>query len=88
MFAGIPIAFLATALPFNLCLVCSHVLRNLTSGTRLVRVARESQSEISMNSSFEQGENVASPSRGMEFIEFVEFVRFIEFMDQGLRIGR
>jgi hypothetical protein len=32
MFAGIPIAFLATALPFNLCLVCSQVLRNLTCG--------------------------------------------------------
>jgi len=33
MFAGIPVAFLATALPFNLWLVCSHVLRNLTRGT-------------------------------------------------------
>jgi len=32
MFAGIPVAFLATALPFNLCLVCSEVLRNLTRG--------------------------------------------------------
>jgi hypothetical protein len=32
MFAGIPVAFLATALPFNLCLVCSQVLRNLTRG--------------------------------------------------------
>jgi len=32
MFVGIPVAFLATALPFNLCLVCSQVLRNLTRG--------------------------------------------------------
>jgi hypothetical protein len=32
MFAGIPIAFLATALSPSLCLVCSHVLRNLTCG--------------------------------------------------------
>jgi hypothetical protein len=32
-----------------------------------------------MNSSFEQGENVASPYRGMEFIEFVEFVGFVGF---------
>jgi len=32
MFTGIPVAFLATALPFNLCLVCSEVLRNLTRG--------------------------------------------------------
>jgi hypothetical protein len=31
MLTGIPVAFLATALPFDLCLVCSHVLRNLTS---------------------------------------------------------
>jgi hypothetical protein len=27
-----------------------------------------------MDSSFKQGENVASPYGGMEFIEFVEFV--------------
>jgi len=33
MFAGIPVAFVATALAFNLCLVCSHVLGNLTRGT-------------------------------------------------------
>ena len=32
MFAGIPIAFLATALPPSLCWVCSQVLRNLTCG--------------------------------------------------------
>jgi hypothetical protein len=32
MFTGIPVAFLATAPPFDLCLVCGHVLRNLTRG--------------------------------------------------------
>jgi len=32
MFAGIPVAFLATALLSNLCLICIHVLRNLTCG--------------------------------------------------------
>jgi len=32
MFVSIPIAFLATALLFNLCLVCSQVLRNLIRG--------------------------------------------------------
>jgi hypothetical protein len=32
MFTGIPVAFLATALPFDLCLVCNHVLRDLTRG--------------------------------------------------------
>jgi hypothetical protein len=32
MFAGIPVAFLPTALSFDLCLVCGHVLRNLTRG--------------------------------------------------------
>jgi hypothetical protein len=32
MFAGIPIAFLATALPSNLCLICGHVLGDLTCG--------------------------------------------------------
>jgi hypothetical protein len=31
MFAGIPVALLATASPFDFCLVYSHVLRNLTS---------------------------------------------------------
>jgi hypothetical protein len=30
VFTGIPVAFLATAFPFDLCFVCSHVLRNLT----------------------------------------------------------
>jgi len=59
MFAGIPVAFLATALPFNLCLVYSQVLRNLTRGIRVIRVAHEFQAEINMNSLFEQGENVA-----------------------------
>jgi len=59
MFAGIPVAFLATALPFNLCLVCSQVLRNLTRGIRVIRVAHEFQAEINMNSLFEQGENDA-----------------------------
>jgi hypothetical protein len=33
MFTSIPVAFLATALAFNLCLVCSHVFRNLTRWT-------------------------------------------------------
>jgi hypothetical protein len=32
MFAGIPVAFLATALPFDLWLVCSQVLGSLTCG--------------------------------------------------------
>jgi hypothetical protein len=59
MFAGITVAFLATALPFNLCWVYSHVLRNLTCGIWFVGVAHEFQAEISMNCSFEQGENVA-----------------------------
>jgi hypothetical protein len=58
MFAGIPVAFLATALPFSLCWVCSQVLRNLTRGIWFVRVAHESQAEINMNSLLEQGENV------------------------------
>jgi hypothetical protein len=36
-----------------------------------------------MNSSFEQGENVTSPSRGMGFIEFIEFVEFVAFAEFG-----
>jgi hypothetical protein len=32
MFAGITVAFLATALPLNLSLVCSEVSQNLTRG--------------------------------------------------------
>jgi hypothetical protein len=60
MFAGISVAFLATALPFSLCCVYSHALRNLTCGIQSVRVAHLFQSEISMSSSFEQGENVAA----------------------------
>jgi hypothetical protein len=66
MFAGIPVALLAAAPPLNLCLVCSHVLRNLTCGTWFVRIAHKLQSEINMNSSFEQGENVASSPRRVE----------------------
>ena len=58
MFAGIPVAFLATALPFNLCLICSHVLKDLICRVGFVRAAQEFQIEISTNSSFEQGENV------------------------------
>jgi len=64
MFAGITVAFLATALPLNLCLVCSHVLRNLTREIQFVRVAHEFQAEINMNSLFEQGENVTSSTNG------------------------
>ncbi len=64
MFAGITVAFLATALPFNLCLVYSHVLRNRTRGIWFVGVTHEFQTEISMNSLFEQGENVASSPNG------------------------
>jgi hypothetical protein len=33
MFTGIPVAFLATAPPFNLCSVCSHFPGNLACGT-------------------------------------------------------
>jgi hypothetical protein len=65
MFAGIPVAFLATALPLNLCLVYSHVLRSLTSGIWFVMVAHGFQTEISMNSSFQQGENVTSSDHGL-----------------------
>jgi hypothetical protein len=43
----------------RLCLAYSHVLRNLTCGIWFVGVTHEFQAEISMNSSFEQGENVA-----------------------------
>ena len=65
MFAGIPVAFLATTLPFDPCLVCSHVLGNLICGAEFVRVAHEFQAEINMNSLFEQGENVASGDEGL-----------------------
>jgi hypothetical protein len=58
MFAGIEVAFLATALPFNLCWVYSHGLGSLTCGIWFVGVEHEFQAEISMNSLFEQGENV------------------------------
>jgi hypothetical protein len=64
MFAGIPVAFLATTLPFSLCCLCSQVLRNLTCEIWFVRVAHEFQAEINMNSLFEQGENVAPSPNG------------------------
>jgi hypothetical protein len=57
MFTGIPVALLATALPFNLCWVHSQVLGSLTCRVQFARVAHEFQ--ISMNSLFQQGENVA-----------------------------
>jgi len=65
MFTGIPIAFLATALLLHLCWVYSQVLGSLTCGIWFVRVAHEFQTEINMNSSVEQGENVASRDQGL-----------------------
>jgi len=59
MFAGIPVAFLSTALPVNLYLVCSQVLGSLSCGVRFARVAHRFQAEINMNSLFEQGDVVA-----------------------------
>ena len=87
MFAGITVAFLATALPFNLCLVCSHVLRSLTSGIWFVRVAHEFQIEISMNSSFQQGENVTSSPRDWRHLEISRDTVEIGWRDWRLEIG-
>jgi hypothetical protein len=40
VFAGIPVAFLAAALPFDLYLVCSHVLGTVTLTFFLSRQGR------------------------------------------------
>ena len=50
--------------PTTLCWVYSQVLGSLTCGIWFVRVGHEFQAEISMDSSFEQGENVASCPNG------------------------